>query len=120
MKIASGTFYLIVFVAGILCIAGCQAAIKTGANQKTEEDSLEVLSSVAGAISGKNVTQDELKALGRQLRKDPEAQSAVKTITDSLNGGNRIIKYCPIEGERYAPNLTVCPVHKVKLELLEE
>jgi len=120
MKMAARSYYLNVFVLCIFSVAGCQAALKIGADQKTEEGSLDALSSIAGAVSGKNITQNELKTLGRQLRKDPEAQSAVKAITDSLNGGKRIIKYCPVGGERYAPNMTVCPAHNVKLEMLNE
>lgn len=89
----------------IICIfiAGCASA-----QQKKEERA--ALKSVAEAVSGQEMTDQDVRRLERQIKNDPEAQSAVKAITDSVQGSGKVVaKYSPVTGKRYSPHLEYEP-----------
>ena len=65
-------------------------------------------------------TQVDLKTLAAQLRKDPQAQSAVTAVNSSFGIEDTGVKYCPVDGKHYSSRLDVCPVHKVKLIPVEQ
>ena len=113
--IAKGIFRsrcLFLSLAFIFGLSGC-AAKKA---QNTEEMGT-ALESVAGALVGKELTPEEVKKLKKEIQTDPEARDAVQKITDSLQNP-AAVKYCPVDGQRYAPHLKLCPVHKVELKNL--
>lgn len=103
-----------------LTMSGCSTAIPPMAEDETPEDVKSALGTVAGAIAGQGqLSDEELAELEQQLREDPEAQSAVQTITSSMSGTAARVKYCPQTGKRYAPRLDTCPIHNIPLESLE-
>lgn len=118
-------FYLIFFLSLALMLTSCKTLDtkgKTAVDDQDAESTEEIesaLGSVVSAISGKDIKKDELRDLGRSIQKDEEARSAAETLTDSLTSRG-IVKYCPIDGERYSSKLSVCPIHNVPLKVLEE
>ncbi len=79
-----------------------------------------MLTTVAESISGKEISEKDARRIGRELRSDPEARSAIEAIKESLSGAEKkIIKYCPVDGVRYAPSFQECPEHKVTLKILD-
>ncbi len=110
-------FYGGMVILGVLGMTGCQTLQqpKPVASHETHRDVQKALGSITEAISGKTLSDKELKKLSKDLRTDKEARSAIKVITDTMSGRRRV-KYCPVTGRRYAPNLTVCPEHGVPLK----
>jgi len=107
-------------IAFIVVLSGCQTTSKVQAPQESSAEVHEALSTVAGALSGKSLTKEELKELETQIRNDEEAQSAVRAITDTVGGKTPAVKYCPITGKRYAAHIEICPEHQVQLEKVGE
>ena len=103
---------LFLSLAFIFGLSGC--AVKKAQNTEEIDTALE---SVAGALVGKELTPEEVKKLKKEIQTNPEARDAVKKITDSLQEP-AAVKYCPVDGQRYAPNLKLCPAHKVELKTL--
>jgi len=95
-------FFLLIFI-------GCQTAPKNTRHNESSAEVQAALESVVEAVAGKNVSEEEMKRLTRQLRTDKEAQSAVQSITNALSQEKRVFKYCPDDGKRYAAHLTTCP-----------
>lgn len=102
-----------------LLLAGCQTASpKQQVQGESREEVQEALTAVAGALSGKQLSQEELSDLEHQIRTDAQAQSAIQAITDSVGGATPVVKFCPVTGRRYAAHLQRCPVHDVLLEVV--
>ena len=76
------------------------------------------LRSVAEGVSGKALNDKEYKQLKNDLRSDPEAQSAVQSVTDALTQ-EIIIKYCPVCGKRYSFDFEFCSEDGTLLKILE-
>lgn len=111
------------FIFGCLIVSGLLVGCSTmgqnrhsAAPDASQKDAVSAIQSVTGAVSGKPLTQEEMKNLTHDLRKDKEARSAVQAITDSMNPSENVVKYCPVDGERYSSKFTVCPVHNVPLK----
>lgn len=99
-------FFLLYVTAG-----GCQTvAVEHRSTAQTRQG----ITAVAGGLSGRPLSNEEARRLEAQIRKDPEAQEAVSRIATSMSEAPKA-KYCPVGGEHYAPNLEVCPIHKVRL-----
>lgn len=98
-------------------MSGCATRQQDSA-RKVNQENLEDLRTVAGAMAGKTLTDEDLKKLDKQLKTDKDAQSAVSTLTNSLSGTKKIIKYCPVCGERFAASVKTCPTHNVELKQL--
>jgi hypothetical protein len=105
-----GSIFIVFF------LSGCQTTKQVQHPKESKEDLEEVISAVAGAISGKPLSDEELKNLKEQIRTDEDAQTAIQGITDSVGGKAPQVKYCPIDGQRYASHLEICPEHHVSLE----
>jgi len=104
-----------------VCV-GCHTVnpqMNTASQGGSIKEMTSALGTVAQAVSGVPLDEKKMKALVRDIEKDPQAQSAVKTITDSMSSP-RAIKYCPVCGRRYAPTFTHCPEHNVPLLELTE
>ena len=106
------------FVLIVFFLSGCQTTKQVQHPKESKEDLEEVISAVAGAVSGKSLSDEELKNLGEQIRTDKDAQTAIQVITDSVGGKSPQVKYCPIDGQRYASHLEICPEHHVPLEMV--
>ncbi len=97
---------------------GCQTTYQVQDSKGDEENISEILSAVSGALSGKQLSAEELRNLEKQIRTDEDAQTAVQAITDSIGGKALQVKYCPVTGKRYASHLEICPEHQVSLEIV--
>ena len=103
----------------VLFLSGCKTMGPVQSQEETGEDVTEALSAVAGALSGKSLSEDDIRNLEKQIRTDEQAQSAIQAITESVGGKTPIVKYCPVTGKRYAVHMEYCPEHNVKLEIVE-
>jgi hypothetical protein len=76
------------------------------------------LTTMTQGLTNKPVTEAQLKNLGVQVAKDPQAQSAIRSINTALSP-EHAVKYCPETGERFSADMIYCPDHKVKLEFVD-
>jgi hypothetical protein len=100
----------------IILISGCGT---TGQKAPSPEDKA-AMQEVVGSVTGQKTSEADLHKLGQQIRNDKDAQSAVESITGAMNDSASQIKYCPVDGERYSAQFSVCPKHNVPLKNLEE
>lgn len=99
-------------------MTGCaSSASRTGPRGESPDEVMDAAGKVIESMSGQAMTEEEKRALLKQLRTDKEARSAIKSISDSYQP-NRIIKYNPRTGERFAPHLEFDPRTGEKLEVL--
>lgn len=110
-------FLITIFIS--LSLQACQSTKTESIQESSLQDEQEALQSVAGAITGSTVTEKDLKDVGRQVQRNPEARSAVESISSSLDSTNQKIKYCPETGERFAAHLEYCPGSETKLEWVQ-
>ena len=117
----------LIFCLGLLVLAGCATAsqkpgtvLGTQARGESRGDAVSAMSHVVGAVSGQEINAKDLRKLNARIAKDPQAKSAVRAITNSLSGDGQVVKYCPIDGERYSAKFEFCPVHKVRLKIVGE
>ncbi len=106
-----------IFLAGCTSTAHNAKTVGPHAPGESQKDVISAMESVLGNVAGKPVSQKDLEKLNRAIQKDPEAKSAVQTITNSLRA-EQVVKFCPIDGERYSPKFENCPVHHVPLKTL--
>ena len=111
-------FKYLLIVSFVLFLFGCQTTSQVQGSKENTEDVGEVLSAIAGALSGKTLSEEEIRNLEEQIRTDEEAQSAIQSIADSVGGKVPSVKYCPVTGRRYASHLKICPEHQVPLEVV--
>lgn len=112
----------------LLFIVGCSsvaqdyqgAAVGSCSQAETQKDRESALKTVAGAITGREMSDKDVRGLQQQLRQDKEAQAAIEAITQTVSGRQGITKYCPIDGERFSAGLKACPVHGATLEEIRE
>ena len=103
----------------IFVFCGCQT-LSQQQKPQLQKQAQQDLKSVAGSLSNKPLTEEEWKKLQDQVKNNPEAQTAVQSVTDSLQNKKVIIKYCPVDGKRFSSHLTICPEHHVLLEILKD
>jgi hypothetical protein len=104
---------LLLFV--IVLSPGCQTT-----KSKSSEADIESLKSVTESLSGTPLSDESFQELKKQIKNDPEAQTAVESITGAVGGKQAAVKYCPLTGRRYAAKLSACPIHNIELEFVEE
>ena len=112
-------FQTLIIVLMVAVLGGCRTAAPVKQAPESDEDVQAALTSVAGALSGRDLSEEEKRNLQEQIRTDKDAQSAIQAIGESVSGKDVQVKYCPVGGERYAPNIETCPVHHVRLELVD-
>jgi len=100
----------------LLFVMGCQTAPQKPKTARAEEVS--ALTTMTQGLTNQPITQAQLKNLAVQVAKDPQAQSAVRSINTALSP-QHTVKYCPEDGERFSAEMIWCPDHKVKLEWVE-
>ena len=96
--------------------AGCQTLSK---KHSAAVETRAGLTAVAGGLAGRTLSDEETRALERQIKTDPEAREAMRKIAASMSEAPRS-KYCPVDGARFAPHLKICPVHNVPLKEAQE
>ena len=107
-----------------LLISSCATTHQNLKSKKQNDQSLQetrsALKAITGSLSGQTMDDQKMKRVAEQIQKDPEAQSAVKTITDSMRSEKVKVKFCPVDGERFSPKMNFCPVHKVELKTIND
>lgn len=99
-----------------LAMGGCRTL---SAARASSAENRQAMTSIAGGLAGRPLSEDEARQLEEQLKTDPQAQAALRGIASSMSEQARA-KYCPVGGEHYAPHLESCPVHNVKLKMVGE
>jgi hypothetical protein len=84
----------------------------------TAQETVSAISTVTQGLTNKPLTQQDLDRLKSQAERNPEAQSALRSINSALTP-EHTVKYCPENGERYSPDMTYCSDGKVKLEWVD-
>lgn len=105
-------FFVIILV--VFC-SGCQSVPPLKSQTENHEEMQDVIGSIAEAVSGRELSEEEKQNLQKQIRTDPETQSAIEEIKDSMSGRPVWVKYCPVTGRRYSFQMLVCPTHGVEL-----
>ncbi len=112
-------------------MAGCASARKPSSlavegghllNTNEDEDVYDAataLGSVAGSWTGGEMTEQELQEAAKRLQKDPEAKSAIESISTSFDRDRVQVKYSPATGKRYSADMEYDPETGVKLLPLE-
>jgi hypothetical protein len=113
------SFFLAVTILAVLA-TGCQTTRPKTVHEPSEQEAMDAVGTVTGALTGKELTEAEKRKAVRDLRKDKEAQSAMRSISGALEVKQTGIKYCPVDGQRFAAELEMCPIHKVKLKELTD
>jgi len=104
------SFLLFLFLA-----AGCQT---TAHNSADHAETVSAMTTVTQGLTNQPLSQAQLKALATQVAHDPQAQSALRSINTSFSTQQKI-KYCPVDGQRFSPDMEECPIHHVKLKMVE-
>ena len=110
----------------IFCVYFCTGCASVSSNThkvsveekpiSNQQDDVTAVKSVIGAVSGQEINDSDLRDLGKQLKKDEEAKTAVEAISESMVNPGERVKYCPVTGKRYSSKLEKCPIHGVPLE----
>lgn len=109
---------LCVFLA-FMVLAGCQSvAIKKTTSPANSKETLNAVGQVADALTGQPLTEAQKKKLTNDIQKDKQVRSALKSIADSMDLKKAVVKYCPVDGQRYSVDQNICPVHHVPLQNL--
>ncbi len=106
-------FILLVIIIGFM---GCQTAAHQ--QKQSQAETVSALTTMTQGLTNKPITEAQLKNLAVQVAKDPQAQSAIRSINTALSP-QYTVKYCPEDGERFSADMIWCPDHKVKLEWVE-
>lgn len=85
---------------------------------ETRQQEVQSIQSVVGALSGKPVTEQDLRKLSTDIKKDKDAQAALNAIASPMTQGAHV-KYCPVDGKRFGGNLKTCPDHGGELKDVE-
>jgi hypothetical protein len=113
---SAGTLLLSILF--LLPFTGCQSVPKSG--PESDQETLQAVGSATEALTGKQLTEEEKRQLLRDLQKDEDAQSAMKSISGALDVKQTGIKYCPVDGRRFSADVIDCPDHKVQLKELTD
>ena len=100
----------------VVCLCGCQTA--SHKPKESQAETISALTTMTQGLTNQSITQAQLKNLTIQVAKDPQAQSALRSISTALRV-QHTVKYCPEDGERFSADQIYCPDHKVKLEWVE-
>ena len=115
-QIPARFYFIVVF---LFFAGGCASApVKT--SDESQQEAVSAMEKVLGTVSGEKIDEKRLRELDREMKNDPQAKSAVETIANSVSGQGQVIKYCPVDGERYGPKFEECPVHHVPLKTLSD
>jgi len=97
-----------------------QKASQAQPKKDSSEETMAALQTIAGSMTGEELTEEDLHRLGQDIKNDEDAKSAVQGMTDLIKGEKSSIKYCPEDGKRYSAHLKYCPGTTILLKVLEE
>lgn len=109
---------LLILLVLAVFVSGCRTTKPVNSAGETVQDVQKSVGTVASVMTGRKMSDEDVKKLERQMQNDPEARRAMESVTQSM-GSQAVIKYCPIDGERYAGSMETCPIHNVKLEIVQ-
>jgi hypothetical protein len=112
-------YFLSVFLLLMLSSVGCETAQSIKGEDETFKDVTTAIESMTEAVSGKELSKEDLDRFKKQLKEDGETKEVIGVITNSLSPTDGVTKYCPVTGKRYALRLEICPEHNVLLELIK-
>lgn len=99
---------------------GCQTTHnKPMTSTPSTQAAVSALGTVTEGLTNQNISQKDLKNLATQVQKDPQTKSAVSSINQALSVDQTCVKYCPVDGQRFDCKVDICPIHKIKLKLVE-
>ena len=116
MKRIIGDMLLLILITGC---ATSRPSTPSAMRGETPREAAAALGSVVGAISGKDVDEQDLRDLSRQIQQDPQAQQAIESVANAVSGTDLKLKYCPVDGQRFSAKFMVCPQHNVALQELQ-
>jgi hypothetical protein len=105
-----------IFLTLMICLAGCQTPAQKP--KESQAETVSALTSMTQGLTNQSVTEEQLKKLAVQVSKDPQAQSAIRSINTALSA-QHTVKYCPEDGQRFSADMTYCPDGKVKLQWVD-
>ncbi len=108
-----------VLVCSALLFPACATQKTAAPRAETPREQVEALQDVVTAVSGEEVTEQDLRNLAREARTDEGTRSAVEAVSGAMTG-EVTVKYCPVDGKRYSAQMQECPVHHVPLKTVEE
>lgn len=76
--------------------------------------------SLIGCASTTASQKSRLEVLSQDIQKDPQAQSAIESVTGAVISNRVKVHYCPKDGERFSFRVKVCPKHNIPLKEVEE
>lgn len=105
-----------------LLSAGCQTSPSKNSDLSfgSKKEMAQAVGQVADAITGQSLTDEQKRKLTKEIQSDKDTQSALNVIADAMDPKKIIIKFCPVDGQRFNPNVEICPVHNIKLEQLAD
>jgi hypothetical protein len=108
----------LMLVASIMVLGGCQTTQPKPPKDSVSE-AVSALGTVTEGLTNQNINKNDLKNLAVSVQKDPQTKSAVQSINEALKVQQTGIKYCPVDGQRFDASVDICPVHHVKLKVVE-
>ena len=111
----TGGFFA-VLLAMMFGFMGCQTTAHKP--RPTQTETISALTTMTQGLTNKTITETQLKNLEIQVAKDPQAQSALRSINTALSV-QHTVKYCPVDGQRFSGDVDICPIHHVKLKWVE-
>ena len=102
-----------------LALGGCQTTPPKAQKPESVAQAISALGTVTEGLTNQNISPKDLKNLAVQVQKDPKTKSAVQSINQALKVQQTGIKYCPVDGQRFDAAADECPVHHVKLKIVE-
>lgn len=107
------------FVLCLIFLSACQTTKPKTQKSDTISDSISALGTVTEGLTNQSVSPKDLKNVALQIQKDPKVKSAVQGVTQALRVQQTGVKYCPVDGERFDSSVEECPIHHVKLKVVE-
>lgn len=117
----NGTLILLILFCSALtgCASVSHKPLVSGHVAETSTEQLDAAKKVMGAVAGgRDVTPADMKRVVRDIRTNPEAQSAVQAIVGTA--GDPVVKYSPVTGKHYSGDLEYDPETGAKLEVIKE
>ncbi len=100
-----------------LLFGGC-ASGRSSAPKETPNDQFDMAQKVMGGMTGRDVSNSDMKRMIRDVQTDPGSRDAANKILGA--GKPVVVKYSPVTGKHYSGELEVDPETGVKLEILPE
>jgi beta-xylosidase len=105
----------------LFVIWGCSTSSQNLKKAHDQEVMIDAVKTVAESVGGREMSDQDMKNLIRDIRTDPDTRSAVEAIQSAVNpqSDDGRIKFSPATGKRYAPHMEYDPETGVKLEYVQ-